>query len=91
MGKSNCRLTHANADRGDRLTMQVEAYLSGNGFDQETYKGTRLSRIRKGIHEFDSPEGLDWVIPENCTFLVLSLSRSDGVILDRLVFPLGSQ
>jgi hypothetical protein len=82
---------HANADGGNEFKMQAEAYLTSGGFDQDTFKVTPVNMIQKGIHRLSDSIVLSWVIPDDRDSLVLSLSRSDKVIMDRLVFPLGSQ
>lgn len=73
----------------DKSTVQAEAYLSPNGFDPDTYKATRTNTIQKGIHPLDFAP-LSWQVPDGSRYLVLSLARDDGVVMDRLVVPLGS-
>lgn len=76
---------HSNMSSGD--TVQAQAYLTLAGFDLDTYKATRPNPIQEGFHALDFTP-LSWSIPDDKDKLVLSLVRSNGVVMDRLVLPL---
>lgn len=67
--------------------LHTEAYLTAGGFNKQTFKSTRATIAEKGIGALTdiSPPALTWEIPDDLRWLVLSLVRDDGVVLDRWV------
>ena len=65
--------------------LHTEAYLTAGGFNKQTFKSTRATIAEKGIGALTdiSPPALTWEIPDDLRWLVLSLVRDDGVVLDR--------
>jgi hypothetical protein len=82
---------HTNASGGDGSTIRAEAHLTSNGFDPETHKVTAQNVVQKGIHKLADSTALSWIIPNGRKTLFLFLIRNDGLVMDRLEIPLGSQ
>jgi len=90
---------HANTGSGDTgMTMQVEAYLTMGGYDPTTLCKSGPALVKKGIQRLalddvtcahdQSATSFRWGIPDDRRFLVVSLTRSDRALLDRLILPL---
>lgn len=77
---------------GDDSIVQVEGYLSMDGFDQETFRATPAYAIESGIHQLPDVSAMTWTVPEGRESLYLSLIRSggqeQGTVIDRLEIPL---
>jgi len=90
---------HANTGSGDTgMTMQAEAYLTVGGYDPTTLCKSGPALVKKGIQRLalddvtcahdQSATSFRWVIPDDRRSLVMSLTRSDRALLDRLILPL---
>jgi hypothetical protein len=71
--------------------IQFEAYLSAGGYDQETLLTSPQIYQDEGVHEITGFIPLKWVVPEDKRSLVISITRDDRTLLDRLVIPFNTE
>jgi hypothetical protein len=68
----------------------AEAYLTDNDFNKDTYINNPNNAIEVHFHPLSNySHPFEWEIKEGTTRLVMSLARSDGVVVDRLEIPIG--
>lgn len=66
----------------------VEAYLTDSQFNRNTYINNPNYPLEEGLHllsNFSNP--IEWVIKSENNMLLVTLARSDGVVVDRLEIP----
>lgn len=100
------RLDGIDAHPGDQITLhqvwyrsdsssanasiQVEAYITAEGYDPETVQVSPSSQIRRDLHPMDNFRAMTWQVRSTDQFWVIYLDRSDWTVLDSYIIPLNA-
>lgn len=68
--------------------IQVECYLTPDDYNGDRLKSTKFFTQTKGVSEIPNLTDFNWTVLDAEKYIVITLTRDDGTVLDRYVIPI---